>query len=136
MYYSVEFRIESHDLVPDQISSVFGLQPCLVKKTGWRQLVDGQAAPALWSFDGSNQLNHPMREWADLQQGLQHVADFLLPHIELLRSYQGRYKLYWWCGQFIQQHRGSMTSTILSPEILGILAAFAMPFYLETYLAA
>lgn len=136
MYYSVEFRIESHDLVPDQITSVLGLQPCLVKQAGWRQLANGQAAPAMWSFDGSSQSNQPMLEWVDLQQGWQHVADFLLPHIELLRSYQGRYKLYWWCGQFIPQHSGTMTSTTLSPDILGILAAFDMPFYLETYLAA
>ena len=134
MYYSVELRIEGQNLIPEQISNALGVQPCLVKEAGWRQLADGLAAPALWSFDGSNLLHHPMQEWADLEQGVQHVADSLIPHIEVLRSYQTQWKVYWWCGQFIPRHHRTMASTALSPEILRMLAIFNIPFYLEAYL--
>lgn len=130
MGYSVELRIEGQDLNPVQITIELDLQPNHTRSVGWRQLKDGTDSPALWSYDGLTHIEGEMHEWSTLEEGILFVSQHVISKVNLLKAYQEKWSVYWWCGQFLTQSEGHI---LLSSPVLSELAQLNLALYIETY---
>jgi hypothetical protein len=128
--YTVEFRIEGLTLVPSEVTSTLGLQPCRVDN-GLRDKVGNYNRVPLWSYDGiSTESFFSEQNWSTLEDGLVFILEKLSPKRDLIQSNFSNHKMYWWCGSFQQDFDGQMT---FSSELLRKLADFEVALILSNY---
>jgi hypothetical protein len=128
--YSVQFRISGTNLVPTDISRELGLNPNQIRIAGEDRKEGRTWDTSLWSYDGSRDEGAAVKEWESLELGLQYLLAELLPKMEIIRSYIGKYDVCWWCGHFQSSFDGGPT---FSPSLLRQLAEFGVPLYLDNY---
>jgi hypothetical protein len=70
------------------------------------------------------------QEWTSIEQALDFLTNLLLPIRADLVALHDKLDGCWWCGHF---HRGFDGGPILSADLLGKIASFGVPLYLDTY---
>jgi len=124
--YTVELRVESEHLSPDQVSIDLGLEPSLVRRAGERRSSTSVFSKSLWAFSGAP----PVKQWNSFEDGLRHLLGALAPKRSELEPYFQQCSVYWWCGKFQSSFDGVLT---LSPGTLKALAEFGAPLTLASY---
>jgi hypothetical protein len=124
--YTVELRVESEHLLPDQVSIDLGLEPSFVRRAGERRSGTSVFSKSVWAFGGAR----PAKEWNSIEDGLHHLLDVLTPKRTQLEPYFQQCSVYWWCGKFQSSFDGTLT---LSPATLSALAKFGAPLTLASY---
>ena len=123
--YTVEFRIFSKTLNPDEITRALALQPCQIRIEGTLR-ADGEPYQGMWAFDGGEGTIN----WESLEGGLAFVLDKLWPHRETIAAYKASGQLVWWCGHFQCTFDGGPT---LSAGLLRRLGEFGAELYIDNY---
>ena len=124
--YTVELRVESEHLSPDQVSIALGLEPSLVRRAGERRGSASTFSKSVWAFSGATLV----KEWNSIEDGLHHLLGALTPKRSQLEPYFQQCSVYWWCGKFQSSFDGTLT---LSPGTLKALAEFGAPLTLASY---
>ncbi len=124
--YTVELRVESEHLSPEQVSIDLGLEPSLVRRAGERRSSTSVFSKSLWAFSGAP----PVAQWNSFEDGLHHLLGALTPRRSQLEAYFQRCSVYWWCAKFQSSFDGALT---LSPGTLKALAEFGAPLTLASY---
>ena len=124
--YTVEFRIFSATLDPNEITRELGLQPCQTRIEGAPGLRGPQRG--MWAYDGGE----GSITWESLADGLTFLLDKLWPHREAIAKYKSAGMLVWWCGNFQSSIDGGPT---LSAALLKRLGEFGAELYIDNYFA-
>lgn len=129
--YSIEFRLEGAELMPEDATRILGLTPCRTRRVGAPR-GQGVWSTALWSYDGRKPLaGDSPPEWQSLAEGLAALLPSLKPLAPLLETHFGHdIRRYWWCGHFQESFDGSVT---LPPKLMQELGDFGAPVILTTY---
>jgi Domain of unknown function (DUF4279) len=120
--YTVEFRVFSRSLDPEEITQELGLQPCQIRVEGTPRF-DGRR---MWAYDGGV----GSIDWDSLEKGLAFVLEKLSPHYQTISRYKTSGELIWWCGHFQSTFDGGPT---LSAELLRRLGEFGAELYFDNY---
>lgn len=123
--YTVEFRIFSETLDPNEITRELGLQPCQIRIQGASGL-GKRPQQGMWAYDGGE----GSITWESLADGLTFVLDKLWPHREAVAKYKAAGTLVWWCGNFQSSLDGGPT---LPPALLKRLGEFGAELYIDNY---
>lgn len=128
--YTVEFRIEGPALIPSDVTTALGLQPCIIADDVTNNSSKRSRDP-FWSYDGiSTESDFVEQEWKSLEEGLSFLLDKLLPKRDLIRARFGEFKTYLWCGRFQESFDGG---PIFSPDLLRKLAEFGVALMISSY---
>lgn len=123
--YTIEFRIYSEELGPEQITIDLGLRPSQTQILGTLG-PRGIRKENMWAYDGGE----GQKSWERIEDGIGFVLNGLWSHLEMITRYKSNAKLLWWCGHFQSAFDGGPT---LSPELLLRLGQFGAPLYIDTY---
>lgn len=123
--YTVELRIESADLNPEQVTKEIGLYPSNSRNSNGG--VAKELRGGVWSYDGAA---GERKEWDKLEDGLAKLVEELEPLLPRLRLQMLRHRVFWWCGNFQSSFDGGPE---LSVEILRKLADFGAPLLIDNY---
>ena len=123
--YTVEFRIFSATLDPNEITHQLGLQPCQIR-------IEGTPRPgksphrSMWAYDSEE----GSITWESLEDGLTFLLDKLWPYREAIAKYKSAGTLVWWCGNFQSSFDGGPT---LPAALLKRLGEFGAELYIDNY---
>src|SRR5882762_6295759 len=110
--YTVEFRIQSADLEPSNVTATLGLQPSLVHRLGERKSEASNWEEAMWAYNGFSEAAGAV-PWSSIDEGLNFLLEKLWPIRDVLEIYRRSSSLILWCGHF---HSNPNTVTKLSPN--------------------
>ena len=128
--FTVEFRIENDFLVPNDITKLLELSPCLTSDM-LTHIKRSTSRTPFWAFDGiSNIDDFHEQKWDSIEEGLLFLSEKLLPKIDLIQSHFDEYKLYWWCAFFQDSIAGELR---FSPNLLEKLSLFNAELIISTY---
>jgi hypothetical protein len=123
--YTVEFRIFSKTLDPNEITKELGLKPCQIRLEG--SLGPGnRLQQGMWAYDGGEE----SKTWDSLSDGLLFLLDKLWPLRDKIAKYKPDAKLIWWCGSFQSSFDGGPT---LSAALLSRLGEFGAELFIDNY---
>lgn len=125
--YTVEFRIFSKTLDPNEITRELGLQPCQIRIEGAPGL-GKRPQQGMWAYDGGE----GNITWESLADGLTFLLDKLWPHREAIAKYKPAATLMWWCGNFQSSFDGGPT---LTATLLKRLGEFGAELFIDNYFA-
>lgn len=129
--YTVEIRFSGDGLNPVEISERTGLTP----STTWIGPATASASRSghpVWGYNGEGEAGF-QPEWLSLEEGLGFVTGRLLHVRATLLDFSRIYRGVWWCGHFQTSFDGGPT---LSPQLLGRLASFGLPLFIDNYFEA
>jgi len=123
--YTVEFRLSSETLNPDDITAALGLTPTTIWRAG--DVVGQRPRTAgLWGYaPGGN-----WRQWQSLEPALSALLDELEPLRPRIKTLQNNYEAYLWCCHFNPETAGGPR---LSPALLKRLAGLEVELYVDTH---
>ena len=112
--YTVEFRIFSQRLSPDEITRELGLQPCQTRVAGATGSVGRlpQGVQGMWAYNGGV----GRTRWESLEEGLTFVLDKLWPYREMIAKYKANGEFVWWCGNFQSSFDGGPDAALNTPQ--------------------
>jgi hypothetical protein len=128
--YSVQFRLSSKSLDPNEATRRLDLQPSQIRIAGENRSAGKPWVESLWAYDGSTDPHAPVKEWNSLEEGLIFVLHKLLPKRDLIQTYTKSVESIWWCGHFQSTFDGGPT---LSAPLMKELADFGTPVFIDNY---
>jgi hypothetical protein len=128
--YTVELRIQSADLDPDQITKELGIRPSHSQNAGMRTNRSGQKSKGVWGYSGSAATGSEQPEWASLEEGISALIEELAPHLPLINRLMECNEVVWWCGHFQSCFDGGPRFSV---PFLQRLASFGVPLCIDNY---
>ena len=125
--YTVELRVSSDNLEPNDITRTLGITPTQVRKKGERRSQGSVWGENVWSYEVFPEEGE---SWPDLENGLNKLLSVIKPVQSQLRSYSSGSNIYIWCGHFTSSFDGGPT---LSPALLRSLGESGITLMLDTY---
>jgi len=128
--FTVEFRIEGDSLVPNEITKILNLSPCLTSDMV-SSIKKKVPRISFWAYDGiSNQDDFKEQNWETLEEGLLFVVTNIEPKYKLIKKTFSEYKIYFWCGYFQNTFDGRIR---LSSKLIKKLSNFNIELIIKTY---
>lgn len=128
--YTVELRIMSVGLEPDQITKQLGIHPSHSRNAGARTDRSGQKSKGVWGYSGKAAAGSEQAEWDSLEEGIVALIEELTPHLSAVHQLKERYEVVWWCGHFQSSFDGGPWFSV---PFLQRLAAFGVPLFIDNY---
>jgi hypothetical protein len=127
--YTIELRFYGDLLDPAEVSSILNLQPS--RSSNGKPIGKRKREP-FWGYDGSDHAEF-QEPWQSLEDGLAFVSQKLASRKPAIIQLGARFDGIWWCGHFQTSFDGGPT---LSAGVLGEVASFGLPLFLDTYHSA
>jgi len=126
--YSIALRISGKNLDVAEVTAKLRVNPTQTRIIGGYRSPKSVWDETMWEYDVRPTGNKVV--WDTLEEGLQKLLSTLASRKRILRHYQRRFKVFFWCGHYSTSFGGPT----LSPRLLKALGDFGVELILQSYL--